>query len=75
MEDLLKEFETYKTRKRQKRFSVEALRAGFKKAWIARDYATIVAVGRKVPKDVFFGNNLLCMWYDCSELRLSRIRR
>ena len=39
---LLKEFEEYKqTKKKLKVFRLEAVRAGFKKAWQDRDYATI----------------------------------
>jgi len=48
---LLREFEEYRESK-QKRlnvFRLEAVRAGFKKAWQERDYATIIAVARKPP--------------------------
>jgi hypothetical protein len=46
---LLKEFEAYKEEKKKlKVFRLEAVRAGFKKAWADRDYATIVAVADKM---------------------------
>ncbi|HQF92258.1 MAG TPA: DNA methyltransferase [Synergistaceae bacterium] len=63
---LLKEFEEYKasaTRK-LKVFRMEAVRAGFKKAWQERDYATIIAVARKVPENVLQEDPQLLMWYD-----------
>ena len=65
-ETLLKEFEEYKasaTRK-LKVFRMEAVRAGFKKAWQERDYATIIAVARKVPENVLQEDPQLLMWYD-----------
>jgi len=45
---LLKEFEDYRTssQKRLKVFRLEAVRAGFKKAWQERDYATIITESR-----------------------------
>ena len=48
---LLREFEAYKDSKqrRLKVFRLEAMRAGFKKAWQERDYETIIAVARKNP--------------------------
>jgi hypothetical protein len=52
--ELLRVFESYKTgRARLERFRSEAVRAGFKKAWGERDFATIVAVGRRLPADAF----------------------
>jgi hypothetical protein len=46
---LMREFEEYRESKlkRLKVFRLEAVRAGFKKAWQERDYATIIAVARK----------------------------
>jgi len=63
---LLKEFEDYRTssQKRLKVFRLEAVRAGFKKAWQERDYATIIAVARKVPENVLQEDPKLLMWYD-----------
>jgi len=63
---LLKEFEEYRnsTQRRLKVFRLEAVRAGFKKAWQERDYATIIAVARKIPEDVLQEDPKLLMWYD-----------
>jgi 16S rRNA G966 N2-methylase RsmD len=63
---LLKEFEDYRTssQKRLKVFRLEAVRAGFKKAWQERDYATIIIVARKVPENVLQEDPKLLMWYD-----------
>ena len=63
---LLKEFEEYRTssQKRLKVFRLEAVRAGFKKAWQERDYATIITVARKIPENVLQEDPKLLMWYD-----------
>jgi len=62
---LLKEFEEYKAAKRKlKVFRLEAVRAGFKRAWQERDYATIITVARKVPENVLQEDPKLLMWYD-----------
>jgi len=63
---LLKEFEDYRTssQKRLKVFRLEAVRAGFKKAWQERDYATIITVARKIPENILQEDPKLLMWYD-----------
>lgn len=63
---LLKEFEEYRTstQRRLKVFRLEAVRAGFKKAWQERDYATIIAVAEKIPDNVLQEDPKLLMWYD-----------
>jgi len=63
---LLKEFEDYRTstQKRLKVFRLEAVRAGFKKAWQERDYTTIITVARKIPENVLQEDPKLLMWYD-----------
>ena len=63
---LLKEFEEYRAsnQKRLKVFRLEAVRAGFRKAWQERDYATIITVARKIPEDVLQEDPRLLMWYD-----------
>ena len=65
-EGLLREFEEYRhsTERRLKLFRLEAVRAGFRRAWQARDYATIVEVAGKVPEDVLQEDPKLLMWYD-----------
>ena len=49
---LMREFEEYRESKQRRLrvFRIEAVRAGFKKAWQERDYDTIIAVARKIPE-------------------------
>lgn len=63
---LMREFEEYREskQKRLKVFRLEAVRAGFKKAWQERDYATIIAVARKIPEKILQEDPKLLMWYD-----------
>jgi len=66
---LLKEFEEYRTssHKRLKVFRLEAVRAGFKKAWQEKSnegYRTIIEVARKIPENVLQEDPKLLMWYD-----------
>jgi hypothetical protein len=68
---LLKEFEEYKqAKKKLKVFRLEAVRAGFKKAWQERDYAVIVAVADKIPNNVLEEDPKLLMWYDQAVTRM-----
>ncbi len=68
---LLKEFEEYKeVKKKLKVFRLEAVRAGFKKAWQERDYAVIVAVADKIPDNVLEEDPKLLMWYDQAVTRM-----
>lgn len=65
---LLREFEEYRNRKkkfkRNEKFRMEAVRAGFKKAWQERDYVAIIAVARKIPEKILQEDPKLLMWYD-----------
>lgn len=62
---LLKEFEEYRAAKKKlKVFRLEAIRAGFKRAWQDRDHATIVSVAEKIPERVLQEDPKLLMWYD-----------
>ncbi|WP_434073123.1 DNA methyltransferase [Moorella naiadis (nom. illeg.)] len=63
---LLREFGEYRSssQKRLKVFRLEAVRAGFKKAWQEHDYATIIAVARKIPENILQEDPKLLMWYD-----------
>jgi DNA modification methylase len=63
---LMREFEEYREskQKRLKVFRLEAVRAGFKKAWQERDYAMIIAVARKIPENILQEDPKLLMWYD-----------
>lgn len=68
---LLKEFEEYREMKKKlKVFRLEAVRAGFKKAWQERDYAVIVEVADKIPDSVLEEDPKLLMWYDQAVTRL-----
>lgn len=63
---LLKEFEVYKTAtKRQlKESRLEVLRAGFKTAWGAKDYKTIIGIAEKLPDETLQEDEKLLLWYD-----------
>ena len=69
---LLREFHEYleSKQKRLKVFRLEAVRAGFKKAWQERDYATIIAVARKIPEKILQEDPKLLMWYDQAVTRM-----
>ena len=69
---LMREFEEYRESKqrRLKVFRLEAVRAGFKKAWQERDYATIIAVARKIPEKILQEDHKLLMWYDQALTRM-----
>jgi DNA modification methylase/predicted RNA-binding Zn-ribbon protein involved in translation (DUF1610 family) len=70
---LLKEFEEYKTAaKRLKTFRIEAVRAGFKKAYIDHDYQTIIKVADKLQGDVIEEDPKLLMYYSNAQTRLGR---
>lgn len=68
---LLREFEEYRESKQQrlKVFRLEAVRAGFKRAWQERDYATIIDVAEKIPEKVLQEDSKLYMWYDLAVTR------
>lgn len=63
---LLREFDEYRNfaQKRLKIFRLEAVRAGFKKAFQERDYAIIIEVARKIPEKILQEDPKLLMWYD-----------
>lgn len=69
---LLKEFEEYNTSKskRLKVFRMEAMRAGFKRAYDQRDYRTIVNIAGKIPESVLQEDEKLLMYYDVARMRL-----
>ena len=70
--ELLRQFETYQQAKQKqlKEFRLEALRAGFKKAWQERNYQTIVDIGRKIPEATLQEDEKLLMYYDQSVTRV-----
>ena len=63
---LLHEFKEYRESKQRllKVFRLEAVRAGFKKAWQERNYTTIIAIARKIPEKILQEDPKLLMWYD-----------
>ena len=63
---LFREFDEYKTstQRRLRVFRLEAVRAGFRRAWQAQDYRTIVTVAGKIPESVLQEDPKLLMWYD-----------
>lgn len=69
---LLKEFEQYRhsSQRKLRVFRVEAVRAGFKKAWQDRDYPTIIAAAEKIPDNVLQEDPKLLMWYDQAMTRV-----
>ncbi|MFZ4524143.1 MAG: DNA methyltransferase [Chlorobium sp.] len=68
---LLKEFSEYRQfPKKLKVFRLEAVRAGFKKSWQERDYATIIAVAEKIPNNVLEEDPKLLLWYDQAITRM-----
>jgi hypothetical protein len=62
----LKEFAVYQSAagRRLKEFRLEVLRAGFKAAWTAKDYKTIIAVAQKIPDEALQEDEKLLLWYD-----------
>lgn len=48
----------------------EVIRAGFKRAWGQKDYATIKAMAAKIPDEVIQEDQQLLMWYDMAMTRL-----
>jgi hypothetical protein len=62
---LLREFEEYKKSKgKLKLFRAEAIRAGFKKCWSDKDYATIISIGQRLPSTILQEDDVLLMYYD-----------
>ena len=65
---LLREFDVYVASKGSlKKFRSEAVRAGFKKAWGDRAFHTILAVGHRLPPDVFLEDSALLHYYRNAE--------
>jgi hypothetical protein len=63
---LLKEFETYRsaTKRQLKESRLEVLRTGFKTAWAAKDYKTIIGIAEKLPDQTLREDEKLLLWYD-----------
>lgn len=69
---LLKDFQEYRDfgGRKLKVFRLEAVRAGFRKAWQERDYGVIVEVANKLPETVLQEDPLLLRWYDNALTRI-----
>ena len=74
---LLREFKEYQStdHRRLKLFRLEAIRTGFRHAWQAQDYATIVDVATKIPENVLQEDPKLLMWHDQATVRQSSAQR
>jgi len=73
---LLREFDAYKQHKgkKLKEIRLEVMRAGFKAAWSAKDYRTIIDVSAKVPDEVWQEDERLMMLHSMAETRLEAER-
>ena len=68
---LLREFDGYRrSAQKLKVFRMEAVRAGFFRAYQERDYATIVAVAQRIPASVLQEDQKLVLWYDQALTRM-----
>jgi predicted RNA-binding Zn-ribbon protein involved in translation (DUF1610 family) len=69
--NLLREFEVYRSSaKKLKTFRMEAVRAGFKKAYNAHDYETIIKTADKLPADIIDEDPVLLMYYTSTRTRM-----
>ena len=71
---LLREFKLYveqasKPKAKIKEVRVEAVRAGFKKCYMEKDFATIVKVGDKIPQNLLTEDDILLQFYDIARTR------
>jgi hypothetical protein len=68
---LIKEFSQYNDSKgKLKIVRTEALRAGFKDCWQKKDYASIVAIAKRVPEALIQEDSALLMYFDNASLML-----
>jgi hypothetical protein len=66
---LIREFNSYldeinKFKKKLKFVRTEAVRAGFKKCWMEKNYKTIVEIGSKISENILQEDDKLLMYYD-----------
>jgi len=68
---LLKEFEEYKEAKKKLKVfpRLEVLRAGFRAAWAAKDYQTIISIANKLPEETLQEDEKLLTLYDLALTR------
>jgi DNA modification methylase/predicted RNA-binding Zn-ribbon protein involved in translation (DUF1610 family) len=68
---LLKEFEVYRASTgKLKEFRIEAIRAGFKKAWQEKDYQLIKTISERMPSSIVEEDEKLLLWYNGAMTRL-----
>ena len=72
---LMREFKVYvevaqKPRGKIKEARVEALRAGFKQCYQDKDFATIVAVGDRIPQNLLTEDEQLLQFYEIASSRV-----
>ncbi|MDR2368483.1 MAG: site-specific DNA-methyltransferase [Deltaproteobacteria bacterium] len=73
---LLKEFEDYEWLKSKlKFFRLEAVLAGFKKAWREGNYGVIVALARKIPKIAIKKEPEMAMWIGLAAKRVTAMQK
>jgi hypothetical protein len=58
------------TARKLKVVRLEAVRAGFKRAWGDRDYATIIQVAEKIDDAIVQEDPKLLMWWDQAKTRM-----
>jgi DNA modification methylase/DNA-directed RNA polymerase subunit RPC12/RpoP len=64
---LLKEFEGYlATKGKLKLFRTEAIRVGFAKLWVDKNYKLIVEIAGRLPESIIQEDDKLLMYYDLS---------
>ncbi len=66
---LIREFNSYldeinKFKKKLKFVRTEAVRAGFKKCWMEKNYKTIVEIGNRISENILQEDDKLLMYYD-----------
>lgn len=71
----MREFKVYvevaqKPRGKIKEARVEALRAGFKQCYQDKDFATIVAVGDRIPQNLLTEDEQLLQFYEIASSRV-----
>lgn len=68
---LLKEFDAYRsfTGRKIKESRLEVLRAGFRAAWAAKDYQTIIGISNKLPEETLQEDEKLLTLYDLALTR------
>ena len=68
---LLKEFEVYRdSTGKLEEFRIEAIRAGFKKAWQEKDYQLIKTISERMPSAIVEEDEKLLLWYNGAMTRL-----